>query len=473
MRLVGESQRRYPLHTEHGDWAVQDPAVVLDATMQAVRERAAACADAGAEVAGLCFSAAMHTLLGLDRDHRPVTAALSWADTRAAGVARRVRAEHGVRLATETGTPIHPMAPLAKLAWFAEHEPATARSVRWWCGLKDYVACVLTSRLTTDLSCASGTGLLELRRRDWHPDALRIAGVTADRLPELVAPTEVLRLDAGAAGKLGLPDGLPVVVGAGDGPLANLGVGAVSPGTAALSVGTSGALRVVRDAPTTDEDGQVFCYYLAEDLWVIGGAVSNGGMVGQWAARTFGVEVAGLIDEAARARSDDLLALPYLVGERAPWWDPDPRGAIIGLRARHGRAEISRALVEGVAQQLALVGESVRAAGGHPRAIRATGGAFRSKLWADLLAAALEMPLDLADESAGSGYGAALLGWRALGVLPSLQTAMNLVNPHRTVMPDRALSARLRAARPLVARAYALVRDLHEAGLASDDGVLG
>ncbi|MGH3439801.1 MAG: gluconokinase [Sciscionella sp.] len=465
MRMLGESERTYPLRTEHGNEAVQDPAVVLEATMSAVAERAAACAKDGIEVAGLCFSAAMHTLLALDGDHRPITDALSWADTRAAAIARGIRADHRNDLAVATGTPVHPMSPLCKLAWFAERQPGTHRDARWWSGLKDYVVWCLTSRLVMDLSCASGTGLLELRTRDWYQPALRIAGIGADRLPELVDPTEPLELNEESAEALGLPAGLPVMPGAGDGPLANLGVGAVEPGTAALSIGTSGALRVARDSPAVDEHGTVFCYYLAEDIWVIGGAVSNGGMVGDWVARTFSAEVGPLLEEAAAAGSDGLLALPYLVGERAPWWDPDPRGALLGLRARHGRAEITHAMIEGVAQQLALVGESVRAAGAHPRAVRATGGAFRSELWADLLAAALDVPLDIADESAGSGFGAALLGWRALDVLPSLHSAADLVRPHRTVRPDSRLSEQMRAARPLVERAYRLVRDLHEAGL--------
>lgn len=462
MRLLGESERSYPLRTERGDEAVQDPDQVLDATIDSVAERAEACQDAGHEVAGLVFSAAMHTLLALDGDGSPMTPALSWADTRAAAVAKRIGSENGPGLAVATGTPIHPMSPLTKLTWFAENDPDTHRGADRWCGLKDYVVERLTGRLVTDLSCASGMGMLDLQSRDWYGESLRIAGVSADRLPELVAPTDSFALTADAAARLGLPAGLPVVAGAGDGPLANLGVGAVRHGTAALSVGTSGALRVARERPTVDERGRAFCYYLADDLWVTGGAVSNGGKVGQWAANTFGVDVASLMDEAAGADTSGLMALPYLLGERAPWWDPDPRGALIGLRAEHGRAEIARALVEGVAQQLALVLDAVREAGADPHSIRATGGAFRSELWVDALAAALECPLDIADDAAGSGYGAALLGWRSLGVLSSLDSAADLVSPHRTVSSDAEYADRLRAARPAMGRVYDLLVELAE-----------
>jgi gluconokinase len=462
MRLLGESERSYPLRTEHGDEAVQDPEQVFDATMEGIRERVQACTADGREVAGLSFSAALHTLLATDGDGKPVTPALSWADTRAAGQAKRIRAEHAPALVVETGTPVHPMSPLTKLAWFAENEPETQRAARRWCGLKDYILGRMCETFVTDLSCASATGMLDLRSRDWHAEALRLADVSREKLPELVAPTDTFGMCAEIAESLGLPEGLPVAAGAGDGPLANLGVGAIRHGTAALSVGTSGALRVTRESPTVDKDGRVFCYYLADDLWVTGGAVSNGGKVAQWAADTFDRDVAALMEEAAGADSGSLIALPYLLGERAPWWDPDPRGALIGLRAEHGRAEIARALVEGVAQQLALVLDSIRDAGADPHAIRATGGALRSELWVDALAAALQTPLGLADEAVGSGYGAALLGWRALDVLPSLDRAADIISPRRTVNPDSDYADRLRSTRPMVGRIYHSLVELAE-----------
>lgn len=462
LRLVGESERSYPLHTENGDEAVQDPDEVLQATVDSIAERVGAAAAEGREVAGLSFSAALHTLLATDGDHTPITPALSWADTRASAQAKRIRSEHAPRLVVETGTPVHPMSPLTKLAWFSENDPDTVRAARHWCGLKDHLLYRMTGSLVTDLSCASAMGMLDLASRDWHGEALRLAGVSAGELPELVAPTATFGLERTFAERVGLPQGLPVAAGAGDGPLANLGVGAVRHGTAALSVGTSGALRVARNEPTVDADGRVFCYYVADDLWVTGGAVSNGGKVAQWAADVFGCDVAPLMAEAAGVDSGSLLALPYLLGERAPWWDPDPRGALIGLRAEHGRAEIARALVEGVAQQLALVLDSVRDAGADPHTIRATGGAFRSELWIDALAAALQTPLDLADEAGGSGYGAALLGLRALGVLPSLDSAADLISPHSRVEPDRGYAEHLRSRRPMVARIYHALVELAE-----------
>ncbi|CAM5299164.1 gluconokinase [Streptomyces aurantiogriseus] len=463
-RPVSTVERPAPLRTGRDGEAVHDPATVLAGAVDAVRESADACAHLGLAVRGLSFSAALHTLLALDASGEPLTPALSWADTRSADIARRLRAEGGHALHRATGTPVHPMAPLTKLAWFAAREPDLVRRTATWCGTKDYVLSRFTGRRVTDLSCASATGLMDLHTTDWHGPALDAAGVCGDRLPQLVPPTAVFPLLPEPAAALGLPAGLPVAAGAGDGPLANLAVGATAPGTAALSLGTSGALRVVRDRPGVDDACRVFCYHIADGLWVLGGAVSNAGVVAQWAAESFGgVDVADLLKEAAEVEpgSEGLTALPHLLGERAPWWDPDARGALIGLRRGHGRAHMTRALIEGVGQQLALVRDSVVAAGAPVASVRATGGALRSSLWAEIAAAALDTPLEITDDTAGSGFGAALLGWRALGAVPDLAALPADVwsRPHRTVLPDPVAVRRLAEVRPRLERLYAVLRE--------------
>jgi gluconokinase len=446
-RLHALAERRYPLTTgPHGE-ATQD----ADQVLAAAREAVAECVTAidGATVAAVSFSAAMHTLLPLDASGRPLAPALSWADHRAADLAKALRGPGGpaVTLHRATGTPVHPMSPLVKLAWCAEHEPDLFGAARHWVGVKDYVLYRLTGRLATEHSCASGTGLMDIHRLAWYPPALDLAGITAGQLPELLAPTDTLSLaEAGP----GLPAGLPVVAGGGDGPLANLGTGATRPGMAALSLGTSGALRGVRATPGVDDRGRLFCYALADGLWVAGGAVSNGGVVGAWAADTFGVPVPELLAEADAADPAGLLALPYLLGERAPWWDPDPRAVLLGLRREHGRAEITRAMIEGVGQQLALVADSLD----HVAEIRVTGGAFRSAVWGHVVSSALDRDLRVTAGEGGSGLGAALLGWRGIGELGSLADIADLITPTGTIHPDPALARRLADTRALVVQAH-------------------
>jgi gluconokinase len=273
----------------------------------------------------------------------------------------------------------------------------------------------------------------------WDTEALAYAGVREDMLPELVPTTAVLKLRTES---LGLAAGTPVVVGGADGPLANLGIGAIRPGAVACSIGTSGALRVAADRPRVDPRGRVFCYVLAPDRWIIGGAVNNGGNVLEWLGDAVApdADIEALLDEAARAEAGcgGLLFLPYLLGERAPHWAGDPRAVYLGLTREHRRHHLLRAALEGVCLQLAVVLTSLEEAEVDVREIRATGGFSRSPLWRRILAGAFGRPIGFASSPEGSSLGAALLGMTALGMLDNLDRAADLVRVTDVQQPDPA-----------------------------------
>ena len=458
-RELASASAGYPLEEPQPGWAEQDPAKILTAVLESVRE---VVSGLDAPVAGLSFSSAMHTLIGLDAGGTPVTPSLSWADSRSAAQAERLRASAGgLALHRRTGTPVHPMAPLPKLVWFREQQPKLCEQVAFWVGIKDYVLSRLCDALVTDHSLASGSGLMDISRLDWDPEALQLAGISAEQLPELVPTTTVLRgLTADAGRQLGLPDGTPVVIGAGDGPLANLGLGAVHPGVAAVSIGTSGAMRVMVEKPAVDPLGGVFCYALTEHRWAVGGAINNGGIVLDWAGHALapdvGADPAALLELAGRvpAGSGGLIMLPYLLSERAPHWSALPRGAYIGLTREHGREHLLRAAIEGVCQQLALVLQSMRAAGNEVHAVRATGGFARSPLWRQILADTLGMDVAFPAGHEGSSFGAALLGMQALGLVASIDVAADLVQIEDTVRPDPAAAVTYASLKPLFAELY-------------------
>jgi len=457
--------REYPLLRPAPDQEVQDPAVVVAAVAAALADCVAATGDA--EVLGISLSAAMHGLLALDADRRPITPLVTWADGRAGTEALELlHSGQAADLQQQTGTPVHPMTPLSKLMWFARHDPDTWAKARWWVGLKDFLILWLTGTLATELSSASGTGLLDVSTKTWSPLALGICDVDPRRLAEILPTTAVLPLGTAAATSAGLPVGTPVAVGAADGPLGNLGTGAIAPGVAGLSLGTSGAVRLTVDGPHPDRLGTLFCYALADPLWVVGAAVSNGAEVLRWAGRTLipaaatpaGLDTAAL-DLAATVApgSDGLVMLPFLLPERAPLWDPGLAGAYLGLRHDHTAAHLVRAGVEGVCLQMRLILD--RLDNLHPiSAVRATGGAFRSPLWRNLLAAALDRPLSIVAEAEGTALGAAALGMVALGYTPSLHDATSHLAPpddreHAPVEPSPALTAafmQLRSQLPLL-----------------------
>jgi gluconokinase len=454
--------REYPLLEPVPGEQVQDPDAIVAATTQALADCVAQCQDG--QVVGISVSAGMHGLIALDAGLRPLTPLITWADGRARDEARSL---HQTGLARElhatTGAPVHPMTPLTKLMWFARHDPATWAAARWWVGLKDYVLLWLTGRLVTELSSASGTGLLDMSTRGWSRLALEVSGVTADHLPEILPTTATLTLAPATAHAVGLAQGTPVVVGAADGPLANVGTGALTRGIAGLSLGTSGAVRAAVDDPRVDDGGTLFCYALTESKWVVGGAISNGASVVRWLAASLLPDVSaaaggGEIDRAVMelantvpVASEGLVMLPYLLPERAPLWDPDLPGAYVGLRRHHTRAHLVRATIEGVCLQMRLILDALDEV--EPvTSVRATGGAFRSPLWCQVMAAILDRPFAVMEGAEGTALGAAALGLVALGCTTTLGEALARLSQAATPEP-RAVDSD-----PLVVAAYDALR---------------
>jgi gluconokinase len=434
-RAHGHGEEGYPLHQ-----GTQNAMQVAGAAVAAIRAAETAARESGARVAGIGLSAAMHSLAGIGPGGEPCTPLLTWADTRAAAQAGRLRADHP-ELHDRTGTPLHPMAPLAKLVWLRECDPATFARAERWAGIKELVCARLCGEWVIDVSCASGTGLMALDTLDWDEEALALAGVGPEQLSRIVPVKETLPAD------------VPLVVGAGDGPLANLGVGAVRPGIAACSIGTSGALRLMVEDPAIDRARRLFCYALTPGRWVTGGAINNGGSVLQWVGEALAPDLGPhaedellALAEGVPAGSDGLVMLPYLLSERAPHWSAIPRGAYVGLQSGHGRGHLVRAAIEGVCQQLALVLASLRDAGFEVREIRGTGGFARSALWRQMLADVLGMPVGFAAGHEGSAFGAALVAMEALGLIDSIDVAADVVAIDEHVEPrerEAAVYARL------------------------------
>ncbi|WP_250035315.1 gluconokinase [Paractinoplanes maris] len=468
----------YPLSVPAAGRAELDPVALRDAAVKALVDVAEACRENGDRVIAIGLSAFLHAVVPMDADGTPLGPLVTWADARAGAQSERIVAEGlGKTLQARTGTPVHPMSPLTKLAWWRENDPETLSGTPRWGGVKELMLSALADGpFAVDLSIASGTGMYDIHERRWDPEALEVAGVRAGQLAEVLPTTTRLRLNAGVARAAGLDPETPLIIGAADGPLANLGVGATPAGVAAVSLGTSGALRTVVDRPTADKAGRLFCYALTEDRWVIGGAVNNAGSVVRWAGQSFaaGFERPGAEGEDADERdaallieaqgvvpgSDGLLCLPYLLGERAPWWKPGLRGAYLGLRREHGRAHLVRSAVEGVCQQLALVRDSFTAEGIAVTEVRATGGAVASELWVGVLAAALDVPVAVADTPEGTALGACLLARHALGELPDLDQAAALVPIGEPTRPDPENAALYARLRPLVESSALAVLDV-------------
>ena len=474
-KLRAKASVHYPLSVPGPGRAELDADRLRHAALEALRDVAARCRENGDRVVAVSLSAFLHALVPMDGDSRPLGPLVTWADSRA-GAQVEALAGEAKKLQARTGTPVHPMSPLAKLAWWRAEDPEKLHGTPRWGGVKELVLGALADApYVVDLSIASGTGMYDIHAGHWDPQALDIAGVREEQLGRVLPTTERLRLSAEAAAAAQLPPDTPLIIGAADGPLANLGVGATPFGVAAVSLGTSGALRTVVNGPTADEAGRLFCYALTEDRWVIGGAVNNAGSVVRWAGQSFtggfgrtaeGEDAderdAALLVEAASAPpgSGGLLCLPYFLGERAPWWRAGMRGAYVGLRREHGRPHLVRAAVEGVCQQLALVRDSFAKENFDITEVRATGGAVASELWVGILAAALNVPVAVADTPEGTALGACLLGLHALGDLPDLDHAAALVAIGEPTVPDPGNADLYGRMRPLIERSALAVADI-------------
>ncbi len=230
------------------------------------------------------------------------------------------------------------MSPLCKLQWMRDNQPEIFDQAACFAGIKELFLYRCFHEFVTDYSLASGSGLFDIRNLDWYAPALELAGITDERLPIPVETTRLLiGMDPAMAQALGVPADTLILTGSSDGCLAQLGSGAVQPGHAALTIGTSGAMRMMTGKPAEDVQSRLFSYLLTPEHYVCGGAVNNGGGALQWFSKAFlpWSDYNDFLKTAFTAPpgSDGLLCMPYLLGERAPVWDSRAAGAYIGMRA--------------------------------------------------------------------------------------------------------------------------------------------
>jgi len=453
-KQIGRSGQGYVLQSPEPGAAEQDPNDIVKATMQTVAEVIEASGIASNNLIGIAFSAAMHTLLLLDENEQPITPMYTWADNRSDRWSEKVRS-HFPNLYQQTSLPIHPMSPVVKMAWLKEEQPDVFAQAKRVVSVKEYVLNRWCDEWVIDLSIASTTGFLNLESRQWDKDALSAASINKEQLSRIVPTTHQLRLKDNVAQKLGIAADTPIVVGASDGPLSNLGVGAIASGKAAITLGTSGAVRQVIAKPKTADAAQLFCYALTEDHWVMGGAVNNGGIALQWTRDSLvpysvppeerslpTVEPSASTYERLTAMAsrigpgaDGLIFHPHLLGERAPLWDAQARANFFGLGRHHTQDHLVRAVMEGVLYNMAAVFNALESAGGKVDTLSASGGFAHSTLWQQMLADIFERDVVIPTVIESSAFGAAALALVALGEWSDLTQVENCVEIAYTRSP--------------------------------------
>ncbi|AJK85776.1 gluconokinase [Lysinibacillus fusiformis] len=440
--VIQQENIGYPLYTPDISTAEQNPEEIFQAVLQAMSNIMKV--HSGKPLLFVSFSSAMHSVIAIDENDRPLTPVITWADNRSEAWAHKIKDEwNGHEIYKRTGTPIHPMSPLSKITWLVKEHPELASKAKKYIGIKEYIFKKFFNEYVVDYSLASSMGMMNLHTLDWDEEALTVAGITSAQLSTLVPTTKYFtNCHPILAEQIGIDPQTPFVIGASDGVLSNLGVNAIKEGEIAVTIGTSGAIRTIINKPKTDVKGRIFCYALTENHWVIGGPVNNGGMVLRWirdefasseieTAKRLGIDpydVLTKIAERVRPGADGLLFHPYLSGERAPLWNPDVRGSFFGLTMSHKKEHMIRAALEGVIYNLYTVYLALLECMESPvTRIQATGGFSRSEIWRQMMADIFESEVVVPESYESSCLGACILGLYAIGKIDSFEVVGDMI----------------------------------------------
>ena len=423
----------------------QDPDSIFNSVIDLLQEIISAEKDKN--LLGISFSAAMHGLMVIDNKGKPLTPIFTWADSRSKDYAAELlQQSSAVEIYENTGLPIHPMSPLCKIIWLRNEMPLIFQQAYKYISIKEYFFYKLFGKFIVDYSMASATGLFNIHTMHWHEAALRTAGIRNDQLSKPVNPQHFETGLKDEYQKLfGLSNEIPFYVGGSDGCLAQLGCGAINAGEGSLTIGTSGAIRILTTNPEIDKGSRLFCYALSDKHWVAGGPINNGGIVLKWFAENIlqkTLQSAEELDwfsskaQQAPVGSGGLIFLPYILGERAPMWDPDAGGVFFGLRAVHHQQHMMRAIMEGISFALYDVMRAVEETYGTIETLYATGGFIESEFWLQMFADILNKKIIVRDYADASAAGACFFAMYSMGIMNDFQQIKDFIPGGKIFYPD-------------------------------------
>ncbi len=436
---LSEHQIPHRLHTTSQGASEADPDTLFELVAECVDRVLDQARDRAGDIGAVATSSFWHGLMGVDPSGQPTSPVYMWSDTRAGDCVDdlRARLDAGV-MHQETGCRFHSSYWPAKLLWLRQERPDIVRATATWCSFADYVDFRLRGQLATSVSMASGTGLLRTATSTWHEGILDALDLDPNQLPVLVDRDDRLpRLTASWRSRWPALADVPWFPALGDGAGANLGTGAVGNDRIAVTIGTSGAMRVItedtgEDMPLSD---RLWAYRLDRSHRVTGGALSNGGNVAGWMARYFaGGDFDTLTDGASALEPDShgLTVLPLLAGERSPSWNDDATGVFAGVTLATRPAQIYRAMLEATAYRFAAIHEALDPFLAPDHTTLANGAAaLKSPLWLQIIADTLGKPVSALDADAeASARGVAISALESIGAIDGLR-------PERVPVKDR------------------------------------
>lgn len=438
--LTGLQSCEYSLLTPQSGYVEQNPDDWWQGFISAIQRLQETCLEPFNRIAGIGLCGQMHTQVYLDKDDRLLRPAITWMDQRSSDIVARIQSDRASQEMLYQETANYPSTTYTALQskWVQENEPEIWRQTCSILVAKDYLKYRLTGVKTTDFAEASGTLLFDVRNERWSSAAFDYFGISPDLFPVVGPSDEIIgSITRQASQETGLKQGIPVVNGSSDNSASALGAGMARSGQVTLIIGTAGVVTVCSDRPLLDPAGRTLCWhYCLPKHWVTLGITQTAGESLQWFKNAFDSQ------DTPQSGSDDIfnrynqaitqvpdgsggvIFLPYLNGERTPYWDPSARGVFFGLNLATGKAHMIKAIMEGVSFALRNNIETIEALGIQIDEVRAVGGGLKSPVWLQTLGRILKKPITTVSMPDTANLGNILLCGKALGLISSYQQSV-------------------------------------------------
>ncbi len=465
--LIAAHLENYSVAYPQANWAEQDPAEWWRAICLSTRALLAKSNISPHEIAAISFSGQMMGIVPIDQAGLALRPAIIWADQRAVDEAALIAARcDPTKIYRSSGHRVSPAYLAAKMLWVRNHQPDIyARTQKFLCA-KDYAVFKLTGHLATDYSDASGSNVFDLTQHTWNADVLDTIGLDLAKLPDIHASTDVIGgVTHEASVETGLTAGTPTVIGGGDGACAAVGAGVVAPGDAYCYIGSSAWISFASHAPVFDPQMRTFTFHhLHPQLFAPMGTMQAAGGARDWLLRVLGdPQNADASAANVAPGANGLIFLPYLLGERSPWWNPKARGAFVGLTISHTRAEMTRAVLEGVAFNLRMILDALESQGAVIPSIRLIGGGAQGQLWRQILADVFARPIQVLElVTEATSWGAAVAAGIGIGVYRDWNIAKEHARVKIVIEPNDANVARYADLYPLFQDTYRALEPIYD-----------
>ena len=461
--LVGEASTEFATYHEHPGWSEQEPGDWWTALAESLKKLAGRGVDLKS-VAAAALDGSTHNAVLLDSMFRPVRRTIMWTDQRSTAECAYLKEKYADRIFSTCYQMPAPTWTLPQMMWLKANEPEALEKTAHVLFVKDYVRYLLTGEAATDRIEAQGTLFFDMLKGEWDGELVELAGLKPEKLPRLIAPTDIAgRVTREAAEFTGLPEGMPVICGSSDSAVEDYGAGAVEPGDLIIKLATAGNVNSMT-ASAHPHPKTLTYSHIVPGMWYSVSATNAAALCMRWFRDAFYGECAAgnvysLIDTEASsspAGAGGVMFHPYLQGERCPYWDADLRASFTGVSISSTRGDFARALMEGVAFSLRDCYRTLEEMQLQVKRIFLIGGGARSRLWGEIVANVFNRSVAV-PEPGDASFGACLLAGAGAGIFPDVKTAVaKCLHISRTIDPEPAAAERY-------SELFARYRRIHDA----------